>query len=92
VGGTPEIVTSETGLLVPPRDPAAIATALERLIGDAELRQRLGAGAYELAASRYDIDTSVRAHTAVIEEVLPGAARRRRRAPDYAGSPRTRRS
>jgi glycosyltransferase involved in cell wall biosynthesis len=92
VGGTPEIVTAETGLLVPPGDPSAIASALRRLIDDAALRERLGAGACELAASRYDIDASVRAHTAVIEEALGRAPRRRRRAPDFAGSARTRRS
>jgi glycosyltransferase involved in cell wall biosynthesis len=32
----------ENGLLVPPRDPAALAKALERLIGDAALRLRMG--------------------------------------------------
>lgn len=35
----------ETGLLVPPRDPAALAGALARLAADAELRRRLGANA-----------------------------------------------
>ncbi|MGZ6314770.1 MAG: glycosyltransferase, partial [Candidatus Limnocylindrales bacterium] len=32
-----------TGLLVPPEDPASLAKALERLIGDPGLRSRLGA-------------------------------------------------
>ena len=31
-----------SGLLVPPRDPAALAAALERLLGDAEAAQRMG--------------------------------------------------
>jgi glycosyltransferase involved in cell wall biosynthesis len=35
----------ETGLLVPPRDERALATALVRLLGDPDLRARLGAGA-----------------------------------------------
>ncbi len=44
VGGIPEIVVDgETGLLVPPEDPASLAKALERLIGDPGLRSRLGA-------------------------------------------------
>jgi glycosyltransferase involved in cell wall biosynthesis len=44
VGGTPEaVVDGETGLLVPPRDPQALASALRRLLDDAELRARLGA-------------------------------------------------
>jgi glycosyltransferase involved in cell wall biosynthesis len=43
VGGIPEIVVDgETGLLVPPEDPAALAKALERLIADPGLRSRLG--------------------------------------------------
>jgi glycosyltransferase involved in cell wall biosynthesis len=43
VGGIPEIVVDgETGLLVPPEDPAALARALERLIADPGLRSRLG--------------------------------------------------
>jgi glycosyltransferase involved in cell wall biosynthesis len=43
VGGIPEMVLHEqTGLLVPSRSPADLATALTRLIGDVELRRRLG--------------------------------------------------
>ena len=43
VGGTPEaVVDGETGLLVPPRDPPALARALERLLGDDDVRRRLG--------------------------------------------------
>jgi len=50
VGGLPDAVDDEvTGLLVPPRDPAALRAALERLLGDGELRARLGAGAREKA-------------------------------------------
>ena len=42
-GGTPEmIVEGETGLLVPPSDPGALADALATLAGDAFLRQRMG--------------------------------------------------
>jgi len=48
VGGLLDAVEDgATGLLVPPRDPAALRRALERLLGDAELRARLGAAARE---------------------------------------------
>ncbi len=42
VGGLPEIVRhEESGLLVPPRDPGAIAAAVIRLHGDEQLRSRV---------------------------------------------------
>jgi phosphatidylinositol alpha 1,6-mannosyltransferase len=48
VGGLLDLVEHErTGLLVPPGDPVALREALERLLGDAELRVRLGAAARE---------------------------------------------
>jgi len=45
VGGVPEIVLHEqTGVIVPPEDPRAMAVAIARLAGDAKLRQTLGGG------------------------------------------------
>ena len=44
VGGVPEIVEDgENGLLVEPRDPEALAAAIRRVTGDADLRSRLAA-------------------------------------------------
>lgn len=48
VGCAPALVRDgETGLRVPPRDPAALAAALRRLLADAGLRRRLAAAAFE---------------------------------------------
>src|SRR5262249_59842338 len=42
-GGGPEAVTEgETGLLVPPNDVEAVVRALDRILADAPLRQRMG--------------------------------------------------
>jgi glycosyltransferase involved in cell wall biosynthesis len=50
-----EIVTDdETGLVVPVDDERALAAALIRLTGDAELRQRLGRAAADRAQSLFD--------------------------------------
>lgn len=56
VGATEEIVIDgETGLLVPPGDAPALAVALERLIGDAALREKLGAAALAMHRERLEI-------------------------------------
>lgn len=48
VGDLPEAVTDGvTGLVVPSRDPQALADSLERVISDPSLAQRLGAAAHQ---------------------------------------------
>jgi glycosyltransferase involved in cell wall biosynthesis len=44
-GAIPDTVPPDAGLLVPPGDVPALATALRRIIGDSDLRQRLTGGA-----------------------------------------------
>ncbi len=57
VGGLRDLVVDgETGILVPPRDPSALRAALERLLADRQLRQRLGAAGRERARSRFSWD------------------------------------
>jgi glycosyltransferase involved in cell wall biosynthesis len=43
-----------TGILVPPRDPSALADAIRTLAGDAAMRARMGAAAREKAAREFD--------------------------------------
>jgi glycosyltransferase involved in cell wall biosynthesis len=51
MGGLRDIVVDgETGLVVPAEDRPALTAAMQRLIGDAELRERLGSGAKRQAA------------------------------------------
>jgi len=51
IGGLRDIVVDgETGLMVAPEDRAALSAAMQRLIADADLRERLGAAARARAA------------------------------------------
>lgn len=60
VGGNGEaVVDGVTGILVPPRDPAALASALERLIRDPEIRARMGAQGRARVRAEFDLDRCV---------------------------------
>jgi glycosyltransferase involved in cell wall biosynthesis len=63
VGGVPELVVEgETGFLVPPADPSALAGALDGLLADPDLRERLGAAGRARVEGRFRLDVSLRAH------------------------------
>ena len=47
VGGSPDLVTPDAGILIPPADSAALAAAMERLASNPELRKRMGQAARE---------------------------------------------
>lgn len=71
VGGAREIVTPACGVLVPAGDARALRDALERMMSDAGLRQRLRAAAPARAAALCAPDAAVQ-HVA---EVLGGVVR-----------------
>jgi glycosyltransferase involved in cell wall biosynthesis len=71
VPGCREIVKhEETGLLVPPRDVDALARALRRMIEDRPLRQVLGRGARDLAASSFTSEQVIGATLDVYRQLL----------------------
>jgi glycosyltransferase involved in cell wall biosynthesis len=72
VGGIPEVVEDEVqGILVPPGQPRALAAAIDRLLADPALRQRLGEQAI-LRAGRFQLSTAVNRLQEVYESVLVG--------------------
>jgi glycosyltransferase involved in cell wall biosynthesis len=56
VGGTSEVVTAETGIVIPPDDEAALAAAIFRLAGDPELRRQMGGRARKHILRRYSVE------------------------------------
>ncbi len=76
VGGIPDVVSDGVeGLLVPARDPDALAEAIIRLLGDRELAERLAAGA-AASAGRWIVSPEefARRLLALVETVTTGRA------------------
>lgn len=70
-GGNRELVVDgEVGLLVPPRDPDAIAGALTRLIGDPDLRRRLGAAARRRVVEDFSAEKKIDKLEALYRQIL----------------------
>jgi glycosyltransferase involved in cell wall biosynthesis len=63
-------IDDRTALVAPRRDVAALASALERLVADASLRERIAREGREYVCSRFDWDRA----TARLEAILAGAA------------------
>ena len=58
-GSVEELVKDgETGLLVPPKDPAALAAAIRRLADDPELGRRLGEAGRTIVARDFNLERS----------------------------------
>jgi len=73
VGGVPEIVEDGvTGVLCASGDGRAIASAVARLAGDGELRERMGAAARERVVARFNTDRCSERLIEVYERVLTG--------------------
>lgn len=71
VGGVPEMVEDEeSALLVPARDPRAMAAAIARVLTDPELARKLTANASTLVATRYAPETQIRSLVELYVSVL----------------------
>jgi glycosyltransferase involved in cell wall biosynthesis len=82
-GGIPEIVEDgATGILVPPRDPAAMAREIVRLLRDEALRRRMGEAGCARVSERFTVERMVEETAAVYARVAG-----RRHAADIGSQP-----
>lgn len=71
VGGVPECVQDkETAVLIPPRDPDALAHAILALLSDPARGQALGERARTVAQSQFSVDSQTPRIEAVFERVV----------------------
>jgi len=71
IGGNRELVRhGETGLLVPPGDPGALAAAVLTLLGDRALASRLAEAARTRFRAGFSVPTMVRQYEELYEELL----------------------
>ncbi len=72
-GGNPELVVDgESGLLVPPRDTAALAAALRRLLTDRALCERLGRAGQERVAKGFSSEVRLDRIEGLYRKLLSG--------------------
>jgi glycosyltransferase involved in cell wall biosynthesis len=69
--GDSAILIGDTGRVVPPRSPSALADALGELIAaGSDKRRRMGQSARRRIAARFSLDTMVRAYAEVYEDLM----------------------
>ncbi len=69
ISGIPELVQDgQTGLLVPPNSPEAAAAAIERLLRDVEIRQRVSGAARKQLKQSFECWESTKAIHALLSE------------------------
>ena len=79
VGAVPEVIADQReGMLVPPHEPASLASAMRRLIIDVEHRRSLGQAARQLALTRFGLDRFQRDLVELYDDVSAAPPRRRR--------------
>jgi glycosyltransferase involved in cell wall biosynthesis len=76
VGAIPEVIIDrQDGLLVAPRDPAALARALGEVIDNPHLRAALAAEAFRIANAEFGVERAVERLVAEVEELVERGAR-----------------
>ncbi|MDZ7289951.1 MAG: GT4 family glycosyltransferase PelF [candidate division KSB1 bacterium] len=71
VGGNPELVVhGETGLLVPPNHPNAMAAAILKLLRDPEQRQQMGRLGHQRIVEKFSLEAMVRNYAKIYIELF----------------------
>ena len=76
VGGNPELVTTDRGILIPPRDVDAMVAATGRLLQDAELRAELGENARRFVRANFSAQSVTAQYEDLYTDLLAGRSRR----------------
>jgi glycosyltransferase involved in cell wall biosynthesis len=77
VGGNPEVVEEgTTGLLVPPREPEALARAISLLLANPETARRFGAAGRQRVARHFSLERMTRDTEELYSQLLETARRR----------------
>jgi len=71
-GSTEQVADGETGYLVPPNDPEALADKLELLLGDAGRRASFGAAGRRRVAEKFNLADMVEKIVGVYDQCLSG--------------------
>ncbi len=73
VGRIPQVLENESsGLLAPPGDEQALAAALEQVLDAPDRARRMGLRGREIVATRYTLQSMIRAYERIYDELLQG--------------------
>ena len=70
IGCRDVVEPDKNGLLVPPHSPIAIANALERLINDKNLRERMGIVSRKKAEQEFNVEEVANKHITIYERLI----------------------
>lgn len=78
VGGTPEIVSKEWGILFEYQDASALTKALQGLIQNPDLRRQMGAKAQQVVRERFSVEAMISRYEEIIQDIVSKHSKRRR--------------
>jgi glycosyltransferase involved in cell wall biosynthesis len=85
IGGTDEaVIHGETGLLVPPADPAALAQAIQAILSAPVFGKQLGAAGRARVCREFSAEVMVQRVTQIYEEILSSCRERHSRHQSHA--------